>query len=288
MLKALAIVTLLASIAAVCFQFMTDAMPNWFAWVGAAIGLVAGWAVAKTDRANAAMLQSPISVGLIIVGLSALLLALTTFNSIAILTIIAAIIGVLGAWWLWGSDWTADQPAAQPAAAVATAAAVTASASLMSEPEPTPEPKPSAVRAPEPEPAPKPAPKPAAKKAPAKKAAAKAAAPAAKAEAPAKKTSAKKEKFTTDAPKPKNLMSKKPAKAEIDDLKKVNGIGPVFEKLLHKNGIYTFAQLGAFTKKDVEWLSGQIDSFPDRIERKEWVKQAKALAKSTAKAKAKK
>ncbi len=67
-------------------------------------------------------------------------------------------------------------------------------------------------------------------------------------------------------------------------MKKVNGIGPVFEKLLHKNGVYQFEQLGAFTKKDVEWLSAQLNSFPDRIERKEWVKQAKALAKEKAKA----
>lgn len=276
MLKALAIATLIASILALYFQFMTDAMPAWFAWISAIIGLVAAWAVAKTDRAGFQSLQSPISVGLIIVGLCALLLALTAMGSMAILTLIAVIVGLAGAWWLWSSDWAEEAPAAVPVAAAATAAA-TVSAAVMSEPEPAPAPKPAAVRAPEPAPAPKP--KPAAKKAaaPVKKAAA----PAKKVAAPAKKAAApaKKEKFTTDAPKPKNLMSKKPAKAEIDDLKKVNGIGPVFEKLLNKNGIYTFKQLGAFTKKDVEWLSGQIDSFPDRIERKEWVKQAKALAK---------
>lgn len=104
---------------------------------------------------------------------------------------------------------------------------------------------------------------------------AKSAAPAEK--APAKAAPKAAEKFETDAPAPANLMSEAPA--EIDDLKQVNGIGPKFEKMLNGFGIYKFEQLAAFTASDVEWLSGQLGSFPDRITRKQWVEQAQELAK---------
>ena len=86
---------------------------------------------------------------------------------------------------------------------------------------------------------------------------------------------------TTGTVKPKNIMSKAPA--QPDDLKKVNGIGPKFEKLLNQNGVYTFQQLAEFKKADVAWLSEQIGTFPDRIDRDEWVKKAKVLAKTAKK-----
>lgn len=85
----------------------------------------------------------------------------------------------------------------------------------------------------------------------------------------------------TGTVKPKNIMSKAPA--QPDDLKKVNGIGPKFEKLLNQNGVYTFQQLAEFKKADVAWLSEQIGTFPDRIDRDDWVKKAKVLAKTAKK-----
>lgn len=64
---------------------------------------------------------------------------------------------------------------------------------------------------------------------------------------------------------------------EADDLKEINGIGPFFEKKLHSLRIYTFRQLANFTTEDVEKLSDIIEFFPDRIERENWVGQAKVL-----------
>jgi predicted flap endonuclease-1-like 5' DNA nuclease len=287
MLKIFSLILLAAVAALLWFQHDSGAIPTWFAVVGTIVALVGGWAVARTNRDSLASWQAPIAVGLIIVGLCALLVALTSLNSGWILTAISAVIGLIGAWWLWASRWSSSASSVvTPGAAAAAAAAATASAaaSVVSEPVPASAPVAAMTPVEEVRAEPKAAPRKAApKKAESKKAVAKAApakAAPAKAAAPVKAAaSGKKEKFVTDAPKPKNLITKKPAKADIDDLKKVNGIGPVFEKMLHKNGIYTFKQLGAFTKKDVEWLSGQIDSFPDRIERKEWVKQAKTLAK---------
>lgn len=58
---------------------------------------------------------------------------------------------------------------------------------------------------------------------------------------------------------------------------------PSLRKLLNQNGVYTFQQLAEFKKADVAWLSEQIGTFPDRIDRDEWVKKAKVLAKTAKK-----
>ena len=63
-----------------------------------------------------------------------------------------------------------------------------------------------------------------------------------------------------------------------DDLQKINGIGKVLEKKLNKLGIYTFAQIAAFSKKDIDSINETL-SFKGRIEREKWVSQAKKLSK---------
>lgn len=82
-------------------------------------------------------------------------------------------------------------------------------------------------------------------------------------------------KFTTDAPRPASLFDQRPDL--VDDLKEVKGIGPVMEGILSENGCYHFKQLANFTKRDIEWVSAALGSFPDRIERDDWVMQAQAL-----------
>jgi predicted flap endonuclease-1-like 5' DNA nuclease len=67
----------------------------------------------------------------------------------------------------------------------------------------------------------------------------------------------------------------KPAKP--DDLKLLVGIGPVNERKLHALGITRFAQIAAWSPKD-EASFGEKLEFPGRIEREEWVRQAKHLA----------
>ena len=122
------------------------------------------------------------------------------------------------------------------------------------------------------------APKPVAKKAPAKvKAAPK---PKVKA-APKPKAKAAPKPKAKAAPKPKVLYTEGPTDGAPDDLKLIKGIGPKFEKDLNGKGVYYFRQIAAWKKKDIEMVDGVIDSFPGRIERDEWVKQAKGLAKST-------
>jgi len=113
------------------------------------------------------------------------------------------------------------------------------------------------------------------KKTPAKKKAVVAKKPAVKRKAPAKKRKAPAKKR---APKPKVLYTDGPTDGKPDDLKLIKGIGPKFEKDLNGKGIYYFRQIGNWKAADVKMVEGVIDSFPGRIQRDEWVKQAKGLA----------
>ena len=64
-----------------------------------------------------------------------------------------------------------------------------------------------------------------------------------------------------------------------DDLKVINGIGPKMEGILNGFGIRTWEQVGALKKDEVAKVTEAIDTFPGRIERDEWVPQAKDLCK---------
>lgn len=67
------------------------------------------------------------------------------------------------------------------------------------------------------------------------------------------------------------------AAGEEDDLKRVKGIGPVNEKALNELGILKFSQIAGWTPANVDWVEDFM-SFPGRIEREDWIAQAKALA----------
>ncbi len=98
----------------------------------------------------------------------------------------------------------------------------------------------------------------------------------AKAKAPAKpkaKTVAKAAAKPKDA---RPAKMKKPAKP--DDLKLISGIGPKLEGVLHGLGIYKFEQISKWKKAERDWVDGYLN-FKGRIDRDEWVAQAKKLAK---------
>ena len=120
-------------------------------------------------------------------------------------------------------------------------------------------------------------------------AAAAAAKPAKKAEAPkpAKKAAAPKaapkaeaETATADdvaAEKPANLLSEA-REGGPDDLKRISGVGPKLEGLLHQNGVFHFDQIAAWTKSEISYMDDQL-SFKGRIERDNWLDQAAEFAK---------
>jgi NADH-quinone oxidoreductase subunit E len=64
----------------------------------------------------------------------------------------------------------------------------------------------------------------------------------------------------------------------VDDLKLISGVGPKIERTLHDLGIFTYAQVASWKKSERDWVDSYL-AFHGRIEREDWVKQAKALAK---------
>jgi predicted flap endonuclease-1-like 5' DNA nuclease len=67
-------------------------------------------------------------------------------------------------------------------------------------------------------------------------------------------------------------------KEDANDLKLISGVGPFIEERLHTLDIYTYEQISKFTKEDEEAVTEAIEFFPGRIERDDWVGQAKKLA----------
>jgi large subunit ribosomal protein L21 len=105
-------------------------------------------------------------------------------------------------------------------------------------------------------------------------------------------TARKKAEPKTEASKPKKTAKPEtpPAKAEAaatpaarapkgaaDDLKKIGGVGPALEKKLNAAGITRYEQIANFTEKDIQRLDAELN-FKGRIERDDWVGQAKTLA----------
>ncbi len=70
-----------------------------------------------------------------------------------------------------------------------------------------------------------------------------------------------------------------PANAPADDLTKIKGLGPKAAAALNHEGVSRFDQVAAWKKADVERFDTLING-RGRIVRDEWVKQAKALAKT--------
>lgn len=80
------------------------------------------------------------------------------------------------------------------------------------------------------------------------------------------------ESVKAEAAAPKAKKAKKEAKG--DDLKKLNGVGPAFEKRLNALGLFTFADIIALTDDKIAKLEEQ-DSMTSLEEWHNWIEQAK-------------
>jgi len=94
---------------------------------------------------------------------------------------------------------------------------------------------------------------------PAKKAAPKAEAPKAEA-APA---------AVVEGVKPANLLTEA-REGGADDLKRISGVGPKLEGLLHENGVFHFDQIAAWGPAEIAYMDDKL-SFKGRIERDNWI-----------------
>ncbi|WP_338130113.1 helix-hairpin-helix domain-containing protein [Catalinimonas alkaloidigena] len=62
-------------------------------------------------------------------------------------------------------------------------------------------------------------------------------------------------------------------------MKKISGIGPVFEKELNAKGYTTFEQISKLSEEDMEKIADIDGLTADLIKSEDWVGQAKELMK---------
>jgi predicted flap endonuclease-1-like 5' DNA nuclease len=62
-----------------------------------------------------------------------------------------------------------------------------------------------------------------------------------------------------------------------DDLKRIRGIGVLTEKRLNAMGVASYEDIANWTREDIDRVSQQLD-FKGRIERENWVEQARILS----------
>jgi predicted flap endonuclease-1-like 5' DNA nuclease len=72
-------------------------------------------------------------------------------------------------------------------------------------------------------------------------------------------------------------QSKVVRSAPLEDLKRIRGIGVLIEKKLNQLGVVAYEQIANWTAEDVDRVSQSLD-FKGRIERENWVEQARILA----------
>ena len=67
------------------------------------------------------------------------------------------------------------------------------------------------------------------------------------------------------------------ASGAFDDLKRIRGVGVLIEKKLNSLAVTTYEQVANWTSADIDRVSQLLD-FKGRIERENWVEQARILA----------
>ncbi|PSJ64455.1 NADH-ubiquinone dehydrogenase [Kumtagia ephedrae] len=65
--------------------------------------------------------------------------------------------------------------------------------------------------------------------------------------------------------------------ARPDDLKAIAGVGPKLEQVLNGLGVWTYAQIAAWSKDEIAWVEDSL-GFSGRIDRDDWIGQATKLA----------
>lgn len=78
-----------------------------------------------------------------------------------------------------------------------------------------------------------------------------------------------------EASKPGNLLEA--AQGEADDLSKISGVGPKLVEKLNANGVFHFWQIAEWGPAEVAFMDDQL-SFKGRIDRDDWIGQAKEFA----------
>ncbi|MBQ0766308.1 MAG: endonuclease, partial [Sulfitobacter litoralis] len=71
-----------------------------------------------------------------------------------------------------------------------------------------------------------------------------------------------------------------PREGGADNLKLLSGVGPKIEQTLNALGIYHFDQIAQWSATEIAWIDARLP-FKGRIQRDDWIGQAKTLAAGT-------
>jgi len=63
-----------------------------------------------------------------------------------------------------------------------------------------------------------------------------------------------------------------------DDLKQIKGVGLKMEKLCNSLGFYHFDQIANWSSDEIAWVDANLEGFKGRVTRDDWVPQVKILA----------
>lgn len=80
----------------------------------------------------------------------------------------------------------------------------------------------------------------------------------------------------TAGDKPQTLDA--PRGGAADNLKKIRGVGPKLEALLHSMGVYHYDQIAGWSDREVAWVDQNLVGFKGRVSRDNWVDQARVLS----------
>ena len=75
----------------------------------------------------------------------------------------------------------------------------------------------------------------------------------------------------------RSVRSESLRSADYDDLKRIRGVGVLIEKRLNTLGVTSYNQIANWTNADIDRVSQTLD-FKGRIERENWVEQARILS----------
>lgn len=73
------------------------------------------------------------------------------------------------------------------------------------------------------------------------------------------------------------MAARAPRAGKAEDLKRIRGIGVLIEKRLNALGVESYSDIANWTSGDIDRISQKLE-FQGRIERENWVEQARILA----------
>jgi NADH-quinone oxidoreductase subunit E len=69
-----------------------------------------------------------------------------------------------------------------------------------------------------------------------------------------------------------------PRDGKGDDLRAITGVGPRLEAVLHELGFWHYDQIASWSPSEVAWVNSRLGNFRGRVERDNWIDQARRLA----------